>query len=215
MELSINGQTQTFTPLASYKQQHALPDDFGVMHFQPKDWAGLGSIDRAGPALHTLAERVLATVPPGVAPHDWLAHIPALAATFEAELRAINAHIGLRDEEIAFAVNAYSDVCSAVAFALARAALTHRAPPPFEHIYAEWLFGTVALGGAVYVYAHQGEAWQVQVLSHAYGRVGLAIYRPGGVDYVVDKTLACPAEGFMARLLADVGARLLASWAAE
>lgn len=209
MELRINGQPQTFIPLAQYKRQHSLPTDFGVAAFQPKNWTGLGSLDRAGAALHTLSEQVLAAVPAHVPPRDWLAQVPRMAAAFEAHLRQINPQIGLRDDEIAFAVNGFGDVCSAVAFALARADLTHSPPPPFEQIYAEWLFGTVAVGGAIYDYTHQGEAWQVQVVSHAYGRVGLVIYRPDGVDYVVDKALACPAEGFMARLLADVGARML------
>ncbi len=211
MRLMIDDSVYHFTPLSEFCTQYKLPETFSIALFQPKDVTNLGHIDRAGADLHTVRERVLVAVPASVAAAGWLEHVMALAATFEAELRAINPTVGLREPEIAFAVSGFGDVCSAYAFALVRAHLTGAGVPPFADVYRDWLWGTVSLGGTVYPYTHNSESWTVQGVHHAYGRVGMIVTTPQGAHYVVDKALACPAEGYMAGLLGAVAARMAAN----
>lgn len=210
MQLEIDGIPCEFVPLKAFAAQYDLPASFGTAYFQPKDWHGLARLDDAGDALNMLRERTLAAVPAGVPASDWLHHLPALTHAFEAHLNAINGQVGLAPQEIAFAVGGFNDVCSAWAFALLRAQLTHSPPPAFEPVYAQWLQDSVQLSGSVYEYTHHGELWRVRLVLHAYGRVGLQVRTPQQTHYVVDKTLACPAEGFMARLLAQVAAQMRA-----
>lgn len=211
MTLRVNGQLQTFEPLADFRDRYGLPDTFGVNTFQPKDWAGLGEIAPAESGLPRLRQRVVEAVPQEVAATDWLVQVPELAAAFEQALHEANAHIGLKAEEIAFAVNGFGDVCSAYAFALARATMMGTEASPFDTVYTDWLYGTVSLGGTDYTYAYRGQTWHIRVVLHAYGRVGLRIENRDGVHFVMDKTLACPAEGFMYLLLREVGAQMLAA----
>jgi len=141
----------------------------------------------------------------------WLAFLPSLCRRFSDELIAINPQVGLIDVEIEFAVAGFGDVCEAIAYALLRARAERSAPPPFERIYSDWLDSTARISSAPWAYAHHGETWAVRVVHHAYGRAGLIVERGGVSDYVYDPALGCPAEGFMAGLLAEVGARMLAS----
>ena len=210
MQLRINGSLVDFIPIKLFREQFHLPDSFGVETFQPKDLEGLGSIDRAGQVLNEVKTQMVAAVPSSVPANDWLAVVPQLAAAFEGHLNRINASVGLRDEEIAFAVNGFGDVCSAAAFAIVRSRLTGGVPPRFEQIYSEWLYGTVSIGGVYYDYVHNGEDWVIRVVLHAYGRIGLEIRTPQKTFYVVDKTLACPAEGYMVNLLESVVNRMMA-----
>lgn len=213
MELRIGQDTVLFVSLAAFREQHALPDAFGISMFQPKEYAGLGSIDRAGSALNSVREAMLAALPNSMAATDWLDFLPGYSARFEAELHRINDQVGLREEEIAFAVSGFGDVCVAVAYAILRAAMTKGDPPVFEMIYREWLNDTVSVGGVTYEYTHQDVIWFIRVVSHAYGRVGLEVRMPTQVIYVADHALACPAEGFMQGLLAAVGRQMMAATA--
>ncbi len=208
MQLPIDGTLRPFVPLRAFRVAHNLPDDFGLAALQPKTRPNLGSIDRAGDALNTVRDRVVAGVPTDVPATDLPQKVPMLAALFETELYRINDRVGLRDEEIAFAVGGFGDVCSAVAFALLRARLTRTAPPPFEQIYGEWLFSTVQVSSVPIGYTHGDAQWALHPVSHAYGRVGFVVQTPHGAHYVQDKTLACPAEGYMASLLRDVAQKL-------
>ena len=108
-------------------------------------------------------------------------------------------------------MNGFSNMCTALAYALARAHLTGEPPPAFEAVYRQWVYDSVTAGSETYDYTHEGELWAVRVVSHIYGRVGLAVETPAGVHYVADKALACPAEGFMQALLRDVGEAMMAS----
>jgi hypothetical protein len=210
MRLVIDGISREFEPLSAFRERFGLPATFGVETFQPKTWDGLGSIDGAADALQGVREVVCAAVPVAVPAADWLHSIPQLAATFEAALRQANTAIGLRDEEIAFAVNGFGDVCSAYGLALFKGRV-RGTTPDFEAVYREWLYGSVRLGATEAPYPHQRETWQVRVIHHAYGRVGLQITRPDAVHYVADRALACPAEGYMLGLLRAVAARMQAT----
>jgi hypothetical protein len=132
----------------------------------------------------------------------WLTFAPELTRLFTNKLYEINPKVHLRDVEIEFAAAGFADVCQAVIFALLRA--QGSPPPPFEAIYGEWLDSTVRVSQTVHTY----RGWQVQIVTHAYGRAGLIVNRGDQIDYVQDATLGCPAEGFMAALLAEVAARI-------
>jgi hypothetical protein len=59
MQLRINNQPRRFVPLPNFRQQWALLDDFTIDRFDPKNWAGLGSVETAGPALIELRQKVI------------------------------------------------------------------------------------------------------------------------------------------------------------
>jgi hypothetical protein len=92
----------------------------------------------------------------------------------------------------------------AYAYGWVRARLTQTAPPEFAQVYADWLQGSVRISGDDAIYAEGGRAWRVRIVSHVYGRVGLIVRAGTATHYVYDPALACPAEGFMAALLAEV-----------
>jgi hypothetical protein len=212
MQFTIDGQPQNFVPIKAFRTAQGLPSTFSVAHFQPKDYTGLGRIDQAGVELNQVRGAVLAALPTHLPAPQWLAFVPGLVQVFEQKLNAINPQVGLKAVEIEFAVGGFSDVCQAVAYALLRAQGSGTAPE-FQSVYRDWINGTVRVFSEAYPYAHAGEDWRVQVVAHAYGRIGLIVRRPDGTDYVYDPALACPAEGFMAALLADVGTRMIAATA--
>ena len=67
---------------------------------------------------------VIDSVPNEIIVQDWLDYIDVLSSIFKQELYRININIGLRSQEIDFAVNGFSSVCSAVGFAVIRSKLT-------------------------------------------------------------------------------------------
>ncbi|MFZ4815054.1 MAG: hypothetical protein ACOYL5_11010 [Phototrophicaceae bacterium] len=212
MQLIIENTPQTFIPLRDFRAQFGLPESFGLAGFQPKPPEGLASLDAAGDALSTVQAATLDAWPQGVPPAEWLTHVPPLTTRFEAALMAINARVGLREQEIAYAVDGFSDVIGAAAFALLRAHLTHTPAPTADTIYADWLQATVMLGTPFEI-EHHGATWELRAVHHAYGRVGLQITTPQRIYYVSDKALACPAEGFMAGLLKAAVAAMIAGTA--
>jgi len=195
MRLLINGVWCEFTPLKDYRATHQLPTEFGVSHFEPKDYSGLGKLDTAGSSMNNLRDRVLAATPRQRPITEWLGHSDTLQATFERELRYINPDIGLQEPEIEFAAAGFGDVVRAMVYAAVRGHAN------FDSVYAEWLHSSIKIASHSHDY---GEGWQIQVISHAYGRIGLQVTRQDVIDYVVDTRLACPAEGFMLQLLRDV-----------
>ena len=84
----------------------------------------------------------------------------------------------------------------------------------FHPVYNQWLDNSLKVFTQTYPYPHAEENWQVQIFAHAYGRAGLVVHRPDATDYVYDPALGCPAEGFMAALLGEIAARMLAATAA-
>ncbi len=210
MQLMIAGDVRTFVPLNSFCTQHQLPADFGVALFEPKAYVGLGSIEAAGDALPGLRQRLLEAMPDAISLNDGLAHVDRLQMGFERELWAINPQIGLREQEIAFATAGLGAVLSAWFYALRVAHARQTDAPRFEAIYGEWLHDTLQVTPA-HEYAHAGAVWQVHIIHHAYGRVGLFIEAPHADYYVADGGLACPAQGFMHGLLAALCARFAAA----
>jgi hypothetical protein len=210
MQLSIDSVRHAFIPIREYRALHRLPPEFGVALFEPKEYAGLGSIDgaEAGAALNNVRATVLAALPPLIAFTDLIATAETLTAVFRVQMYAMNDIVRLKSVEIDFAVAGFADVTQNYAYALLRARLSRAEPPPFMAIYGAWLESSARLATTVHEYMHGGDLWRVQVVSHAYGRAGLRVDRGEAVDYVADGALACPADGFMAGLLREVCERI-------
>jgi hypothetical protein len=205
MRLTIDGIARPFTPIRAFREAHKLPPEFGVALFEPKDFTGLGRIDQAGAELSAVRTAVLAAIPARLPIQQWLGFAPELTHYFTSQLYAINTKINLRDVEIEFAAAGFADVCQTVIYAIMRARGDD--PPPFEAIYGAWLDQTARVSQTVHPY----RGWQVQVITHAYGRAGLMVRAGAETFYVQDSALSCPAEGYMASLLAEVAARIVAS----
>ncbi|HLA42155.1 MAG TPA: hypothetical protein VJZ27_01895 [Aggregatilineales bacterium] len=211
MQLIIDKQPREFTDIKNFRHEYRLTEDFGVDCFESKDYTGLGRIDDAGAVLNDLRRHVLESLPRHLLLMAWLDYTPTLQAQFRDELEAINAEIGLREEEMDFAAAGFGDVCRAVIYGLIYARAQQQPPAHFEKIYADWLFSTVRISGYEHRYEYNGGNWMVQVVSHAYGRIGLVIRTPDEVYHVLDKRLACPAEGYMLNLLEQVAAHIMSN----
>lgn len=210
LHLNIEGALRAFTPIKTFRALHGLPPDFGVAHFEPKEFAGLGRIDGAGAELGAVRAATLDAIPAALPPAVWVDAITGLSAAFEGALIAVNDRIGLRDVEIGFAASGFADMCHAYAFALLRAHATKGTAPSFAAVYGEWLSSTARVSQRRHEYQHRGAVWQVQIVNHAYGRAGLIVDMGAETSCVEDGALGCPAEGYMAGLLAEVCAQMAA-----
>jgi hypothetical protein len=206
MQLFIDGAACEFVPIKSFRAEYNLPPAFSVALFEPKDYAGLGRIDRAGSELNDVRRAVLDALPERLSINAWLTFLPQLEALFRDKLVKINAQVGLREVEIDFAVAGFGDVCRALLYALLRARAENRPIPTFIQVYAEWLNSTIRVSQAVYIYEHEDEKWRVQIVNHAYGRIGICVQTGSMIHYVHDGVYGCPAEGYMVALLTDVAA---------
>jgi hypothetical protein len=205
MLLTIDGAPRQLIPIKDFRAAHDLPPEFGVSLFEPKDWTGLGRIDRAGAELNSVRAALLAAIPPRMTAYEWLLFSPTLAHLFEAQLYEINPSVGLKDVEIEFAVAGFSDVCQGLWYALASGS---GANPLFHHVYSEWLNNSIRIFSTLYPYTHQNQTWEVQIFAHAYGRAGLIIRTPTETHYTYDPALGCPAEGFMTSLMREITERV-------
>jgi hypothetical protein len=203
MRLTIEGAARNFTPIKGFREAYHLPPEFGVGLFEPKDYGGLGRIDQAGAELNGVRTAVLAAVPALLPLQEWLSFIPDLTRLFSNQLYAINSKVKLHDVEIDFAAAGFADVCQAVVYARLR--VRDETPLPFEAIYRGWLDQTARVSQTVHLYSN----WRVQIVTHAYGRAGLIVQMESETAYVQDAALGCPAEGYMAALLADVAAQIM------
>lgn len=203
MQLTIEGITYNLITIKEFRALHHLPPTFNVNLFENKDYAGLGRIDSAGEALNQLREVLITALPARIPPLEWLGIIPDLTHLFEQQLYGINDQIGLRDVEIDFAVAGFSDALQAYAYAIVYAASTGTPLPTFQMVYTEWLNGTTRLYAEQHTYLLDDQPCTVQIIAHAYGRMGLLIH--ANQTYAVfDPMLACPAEGFMTSLLTEI-----------
>lgn len=204
MQLAIDGQRQTFIPLAAFRNQRGLPPEFAVAYFEPKEWQGLGSLDGSGPALPLVRQRVLAAIPPTVLLTELIFQAQALTDCFQRELTAINFQIGLREVEVEFAVAGFADVMQSVAYTLIQLSHTHQHNPAqikeqfdFSSLYQNWLDASARVSALPRPYLHEGVSCQVQIVYNAYGRIGLKVTIADEVYYVFDPALACPAANYM------------------
>lgn len=207
MQLTINGVTQHFMPIRQFRQQHNLPEGFGMAAFQPKDFEGLARLDAAGPALGQLRAAVLDSIPQQLSLGELSAFLEQLGLLFRSELYTINDRIGLQEAEVEFAAAGFSDMNQQLLYALLRQQAGGPAPD-FVRLYREWIDQTVRVA-AEQPYTEGGRDWRVQVVYHVYGRAGLLVHMDGETAAVQDGVYLCPAEGFMAALLHDTAGLLL------
>ena len=207
MQFTIEGIPYDFIPIKAFRADHGLPNTFDITLFESKDYVGLGRIDAAGAALNQLRAAIMAALPKQLLPLNWLSVLPDLTHLFEAQLYQINDQVGLRDVEIEFAVAGFSDALQAYAYAMAYAHSTHTPLPDFQTVYTEWLNGTIKVFAQKHSYLLDDDPCTIQVIAHAYGRIGLLI-RASSTYAVYDPLLACPAEGFMTTLLAEVATHM-------
>ncbi|MDX2137921.1 MAG: hypothetical protein SF123_07475 [Chloroflexota bacterium] len=208
MKLTLDGHSHDFTPIKAFRAKHNLPLRFGVSLFEPKDYTGLGRIDNAGTEMNALRSAVLTAVPSHIPLPDLVQVALHVAAVFRAQLYAINNAISLRPAEVEFAYAGVADVTQAYAYALLHAHLAKSTPPAFERVYHDWLQSSARVAQTAHIYQHGSAVWQVQIVNHAYGRAGMIVQDAGATYYVADTALACPAEGYMATLLAEICAAL-------
>jgi hypothetical protein len=202
MHLLIDGELRELIPIKHYRTLHNLPDSFTITTFEPKAEPDLASLDHTPPqALQSIHENTLKAIKKGLSPIEIIAHIDILTPTFDQSLRRVNDQIGLKDVEIEFAVSGFDDALRRWGYAL----ITPDAPT-WETVHAQWLMDSVRISGKVFDYPPD---LIIQIISTIYGRVGLRIKQMGAVDYVLDRTHACPAEGFMTHLMRDVAHALI------
>ncbi|RMG89625.1 MAG: hypothetical protein D6712_01370 [Chloroflexi bacterium] len=209
MKLVIGGVERELQSIEAFRQAHNLPPNFNVNHFEPKDYSGLGSMEGAGAEMNSLYQAIIEAVPASLTLPELVSLVDELELLFRVRLYEINSVIGLRTAELEFAVAGFSDVLQSLVYAVAHAQAAGQPFPPFPAVYANWLNTTVRISANVYHYQHEDKVWQVQVINNAYGRIGLMASCGDTTYYLYDPILACPAEGFMYRLLSDVGNRIL------
>ncbi|MCA9903517.1 MAG: hypothetical protein KC547_06650 [Anaerolineae bacterium] len=209
--LTINGTLHELTPVKAFRAQYDLPPTFGTAYFAPKDYAGLGSIDgaAAGAALGQLRAALLSRIPAKIVAAELPSVVTRLTDHFREQMEHINTIIGLRAQEVEFAVSGFADAAHKYAFSLLRARLTGEQVPDFKLVYDEWLMSGVRVLETPFAYDDDSHHWHVRVISHVYGRMGLIVQAGEATHYVYDPALACPAEGFMAGLLGEVCAHLV------
>ena len=210
MELTVDHQLRKLTPLSTFQKEHHLPADFGVAHFEPKAWEGLGSMVGSGPALAQIKQTLLQSIPTTIRASQLMMHVDALAHHFRVALEAANEQIGLRPVEVDFAVAGLEDILRDVTYHLIQwryrppATTSGSAPIDFEAIYQNWLDNGTRVAVKPKIYQRGDQTFQVYVIYNPYGRVGLKIEIGDQTYYVADPALACPAAAFMATLAEEV-----------
>jgi hypothetical protein len=212
MQLVVHQQSQTFIPIQTFRAQWELPPDFGMALFEPKDWE-VGSMEGAGGILLAVKERVVAAVQPQLTLPELMAAVEALTLIFETELAQANLQIGLRPEEVDFAVSGFRDILQAAAFRLIQLSYTGGDEPlcrQFDYlaVYQTWLDDSVRVSSVAHAYRNEALLCEIRVIYNAYGRVGLEIKNGPETYYVMDMSLACPAASFMRDLCGEVAQAL-------
>lgn len=218
MQLTLNGALCNFIPLPAFRAQWHLPDDFNLARFSPKDWTGLGSLERGGPALAHMKQVIVGAVPALIPLHRLRDQALALSGLFFGQLQLANADIGLRDVEVDFAAAGFQDVVDAVAMHLIQLSHTHQRDLAqiqshfdFEVVYQNWLEASARVFEQEHHYSQTGVDFTVRVVHNPYGRVGLEVGVKDETVYVADPALACPAAGYMHDLEAELAAAMCAA----
>jgi hypothetical protein len=214
MELTIDDQLRKLIPLSTFQKTWHLPADFGVAQFEPKDWAGLGSMSGSGPALNQIKQALIQSIPTTISPPQLMMHVDALGHRFRVALEAANEQIGLRPVEVDFAVAGLEDIMRDVTYRLIQwqhrppAAADSSGPIDFGAIYQHWLDNGTRVAVESKIYDHEGQTFHVNIIYNPYGRVGLKVKLDEQVYYVADPALACPAAAFMETLAEEVSLAL-------
>ena len=207
MQLTINNQPQEFISLQQFCHQWNLPDDFGVNFFEPKNWDGLGSIKGAGEMMAVMKDEVIAAIPETIPIAGLLSVVDIVSQSFRYRLEIANNRIGLRLHDVGFAVAGFEDVMRDGIYQLLRLNHTYqgnlvqiRKNFDFVSVYQTWLDASVRVSSEVRTIQYAENIFDVQIVNHIYGRVGLEVTVDSKTYFVTDKSLACPGENFMEEL---------------
>lgn len=205
MQFTINGQQQTFIPIKTFRDTYQLPSDFSVAFFEPKDFTGLAVMDKAGTILQELRQALLEAIPDKITMNELLSCVDTLREMFRAGLYGSNQLIGLKPEEVDFAVSGFGDMLTHWAYALIQSRETQA---DFNHVYHQWVQNSLRITQTIHNYEHHNEQWQIQIVNHVYGRMGLMVKMLTTEIYVLDGIYACPAQGYMQNLLTELGEKI-------
>ena len=204
MQFELDGQKRDFIPIKTFRADYDLADDFSVALFEPKDFTGLAVMDKSSSALQALRVALLEAIPETLSIADILHSIDSLRELFRAGLHGSNHLIGLKPEEVEFAVSGFGDVLMNWAYALIQTSNM----ADFDTVYHQWLQNSLRVSSTHHTYPYQTNTWQVQILNHAYGRFGLLIKMGSGDVYILDAIYSCPAQGYMQTLLREMGQKI-------
>jgi hypothetical protein len=212
MQLAVHQQNRTFIPIQTFRAQWQLPHNFGIALFEPKNWE-VGSMEGAGTLLLAVKERVIAAVSPHLPLSELMAAVEALTLIFEVELEQANLQIGLRPEEVDFAVSGFRDILQAAAYNLIQRYYTREDEPlcrqfDYSAVYQAWLDDSVRVSSVAHAYQYESLQFEIRLIYNVYGRVGLEIKNGSETYYVMDMSLACPAASFMRELCGEVAQAL-------
>lgn len=210
MNFTINGKQQSFIPIKTFRDTHQLASDFGVAIFEPKDFVGLAVIDKAGAVLQELRQALLEAISEKITVAELLTCVDTLREMFRAGLHGSNQLIGLKPEEVEFAVSGFGDVLTDWAYELIQKRST---PADIRIIYYQWLQNSLRLSQTIHTYQHDVDQWQIQIVNHVYGRMGLLVIIKADEFYVLDGGYTCPAQGYMQNLLTDIGQKIAENFA--
>jgi hypothetical protein len=217
MNQSIPLTVRQFEPISKFRDEKGLSPDFGVDLFQVKNYAGLGSIKNAGEVMRRLHNDMVDAVPAEITPLGWQVAVIRLQALFQSKLHEINPCIGLKQTEIDYAVNGFGEVTQRYLYALMSAKMRRQSPPAYEAVYEQWLDESIVYTREYIrcTVEERDEVWQVHIAAHAFGRFGLIVQTQDETHYLLDTSIACPAEAFMENLFREVAVRLQGALHAE
>ncbi len=208
MKLRIDETDQNLIPIKEFREAYTLPDTFGIVQFEPKEFEGLGSIDKAGVDMNQLRSNILDLIPAKIDVVRLMTFIDHLQLQFQTDLFNINESIALQDVEVEFAVAGFGDVLRSLMYKIIPAKANQQDMPPFDEIYYTWLNDSVRISSQIHPYQHTDTTWHIQIINHVYGRAGLKITIDDAIVYVADGVYLCPAEGFMYTLLKDLAYKI-------
>jgi hypothetical protein len=198
MHYFIDNAERQFILIREFRQAYALSDSFGVALFEPKDFTGLAAIEQAGQEMNSLRQGILELLPSAIKKQDLFDLIERLQAAFHAGLYSINEQIGLKPEELEFAVAGFGDMLRNWLYA------RFAGQGDFKAIYHKWLNDSIRVSQDIHDYLHEGQVWRVNILNYAYGRMGLRVQIGEDLYYLADGVYSCPAEGYMLAFLGEV-----------
>lgn len=199
MKLTINSQPYNLIPLPQFQAEHNLPATFGVAQFEQAQLPFNEFWARPGHKFTEIQTKLEQILPLNI--HAGMVNrIPALLANvFRNELILKAEKTELLLEDIDLTVTDFQNILEQTAYKLIELDYKYghnkakvRAAFEMPAIIQDVLDGSLLLS-TEHPFTHQGEEWQVQVISTFLGPVGLWVQTPAGNFAVEDRVGAFPA----------------------
>lgn len=208
MLLIIDGQPRAFVPIRQFRKLNRLPEEFGLPLFSWKEQTGSLDLHQVHEHLSRVRAPVLRTLAKGKGSLDWLSFGLKLELVFRERLRALSAATGLSIMDVEYISACFGDLCDTYIYCCLRARSKDRSIPYFQSVYLDWVSDTVHISQLVHCYVHDGEIWRVQVVTNAFGHVGLIVDTTEDTHYVEDNTETRPISRFIVSLLLEVASQI-------